>query len=480
MTKINRREFLKNAAIGLAGISILGSGCKEVLKARKPNIIYILADDLGYGDLGCYGQKKIKTPNLDKMASEGLRFTQHYAGSTVCAPSRCSLMTGKHQGHCTVRGNDDVLMKDGEITIARVLKDAGYTTACIGKWGVGHPPPPDDPHRHGFDYFFGYLSMWHAHNYYPEFLWRNGEKVPLKNVVKHPKEHYKKDQEKLTGFATEKKEYSNDLFTDDAITFISNQQKPFFLYLAYTIPHANNEAEWFGEQGMEVTDYGIYKGKDWPEAEKGKAAMISRLDSYVGRILDKLKELGIDENTMVVFSSDNGPHKEGGQDPRFFDSNGNLRGIKRDLYEGGIRVPMIAWWPGKIEAGKVTDHVSAFWDVLPTFAEAAGAQVPEGIDGISFLPTLLGKTAEQKQHEYLYWEFYEEGGKQAVRMGNWKGVRLNMTNNPDAPVELYNLDNDPEEKINIANQHPEIVQQIKVIMQKAHIKNPIFHFKYEQ
>ena len=465
--RIHRREFLKKMGLTAATIGTLPVvGCqsrtgKSRRQQQQPNIIYILADDLGYGDLGCFGQERIKTPNLDRMAAEGMRLTQHYAGSTVCAPSRCCLMTGKHTGHCTVRGNVDVLIKPGEITVAKVLKQAGYATGCIGKWGIGHPSPPEGPHNNGFDFFFGYLSMWHAHNYYPDFLWKNGEKMSLKNIVRHPEKHYKENQEDLVGLASEKVDYSHDLFSDAALEFIEQQKQPFFLFLPYTIPHANNEAKQFGAHGMEVPDYGIYRDKDWPEPEKGKAAMISRLDRDIGRIFDRLNALGIDQQTLVMFSSDNGPHKEGGVKPDFFDSNGPLKGIKRDLYEGGIRVPTIARWPGRIEAGSQCEHISAFWDVLPTFAELAGAPAPEGIDGISMVPALMGQT--QKQHEFLYWEFHEGSSKQAVRMGDWKAVRLA----PSRAIELYNLKSDIGERNNIAEAHPDIVAKAKEILDEV-------------
>jgi arylsulfatase A-like enzyme len=475
--RLSRRAFLKDVGLAAAAMGTLSmEGCRTPAgragnRRQKPNIIYVLADDLGYGDLGCFGQKKIQTPNLDKMAAEGMKLTQHYAGSTVCAPSRCCLMTGKHTGHCTVRGNVDVLMKSDELTIAKALRQAGYSTACIGKWGIGHPPPPDDPHKNGFDHFFGYLSMWHAHNFYPDFLWENGKKVPLRNVVQHPEKHYKRGQEPLVGLATEKVDYSHDLFSQAALEFIEEQDRPFFLYVPYTIPHANNEAGQFGEHGMEVPDYGIYADEDWPEPEKGKAAMISRLDGDVGRILAKLRQLGIDENTLVMFSSDNGPHKEGGVNPDFFDSNGPLKGTKRDLYEGGIRVPTIARWPGKVEAGSECDHISAFWDVLPTFAELAGAQKPAGIDGISFAPALLGKP--QKKHEYLYWEFHEGSSKQAVRMGDFKAVRRV----PSRPVELYNLKSDIGEDNNIASKHPDIVAKARNLFEASRTDADVWPLK---
>ncbi len=444
--------------VGLT-FSPLESSC--VADSAKPNIIYILADDLGYGDLGCYGQERIKTPNLDRMAAEGMRFTQHYAGSTVCAPSRCALMTGRHGGHCTVRGNVDVLLDRSQATLAKVLKSAGYSTACVGKWGIGHPPPPDDPKAAGFDHFFGCLSMWHAHNYYPDFLWRNGEKVKLRNVVNHPEKHYKEGQAELVGLATEKIDYSSDLFTEDAMGFVARTDQPFFLFLSYTIPHANNEAPGLGEHGLEVPDYGQYAEKDWPEPEKGKAAMITRLDRDIGRLFKLLQALGIDERTLVMFTSDNGPHKEGGIDPKFFNSSGPLRGMKRDLYEGGIRVPFIARWPGVVKPGSTSAHASAFWDVLPTVADASGVPTPSGVDGISFLPTLKG--GPQPRHEYLYWEFHEGSSKQAVRLGPWKAVRLA----PSKPIELYYLPEDLGEQRNVATNQPEVVEQVAAILSEV-------------
>ncbi len=455
---LSRRAFLREAGLAVLTTATLSRHSRSAPPPRKPNIIFILADDLGYGDLGCFGQQKIRTPNLDRMAAEGMRFTQFYAGDTVCAPSRCSFMTGRHTGHCTVRGNVDVLMKPEEVTVGKVLQRAGYSTACIGKWGIGHPPPPEDPVRNGFDHFFGYLSMWHAHNYYPDFLWRNGEKIPLRNVVQHPTQHYKEGQQTLVGLASEKLDYSHDLFTAEALEFIGTEKSPFFLFLSYTIPHANNEAPRFGAHGLEVPDYGRYADEDWPEPEKGKAAMISRLDRDIGRILDRLRELDIDNDTLVIFTSDNGPHREGGIDPDFFDSNGPLRGIKRDLYEGGIRVPMLARWSGRVQPGTICDHISAFWDLLPTFAELAGAEVPTEIDGISIAPTLLQK--DQPQHRYLYWEFHEGNSKQAIRMGRWKAVRLA----PSAPIELYDLETDLGERHDVADAHPKVIATVKEIL----------------
>jgi arylsulfatase A-like enzyme len=461
---MKRRDFLK--AVGLATSSIVMPGRSNTFgrpagssSSNKPNIIFILADDLGYGDLGCFGQKRIKTPSLDKMAEQGMRLTQHYAGSTVCAPSRCVLMTGLHTGHCLVRGNARVPLRPSDVTVAELLKKAGYATGIVGKWGLGEPDSTGIPNRQGFDYWFGYLNQRHAHNYYPAYLWRNQEKFLLKNEVK--------SINPPGGVATKKVEYSHDLIAKEALAFVERSKDgPFFLYLALTIPHANNEAR---KEGMEVPDYGIYADKDWPEPQKGHAAMITRMDGDIGKLFAKLKELGIDKNTFVFFSSDNGPHREGGNNPNFNDSNGPLRGIKRDLYEGGIRVPTLARWPGKVKPGSVTNHISAFWDFLPTCAELAGFKPPEDIDGISMVPALLGKSKKQKKHKFLYWEFHEQGKRQAVRMGEWKGVRLNANKKPNGPIELYNLKTDIGEKQNIADQHPDIVAKIEGYMKTARV-----------
>jgi arylsulfatase A-like enzyme len=455
---------MKSIGVGAGTLSLSCASPDTASPAKKPNIIFILADDLGYGDLGCYGQTVIRTPNIDRLAAEGMRFTDHYAGSTVCAPSRCCLMTGLHTGHAYVRGNALVPLRPEDTTIAEILKQAGYTTGLVGKWGLGENDSSGIPNRKGFDYFFGYLSQVHAHNYYPEFLWRNQEKVPLRNEVRRPETGYAREK---GGAATKRIDYSHDLCTAESMDFISRNsgtgEKPFFLYAAYTAPHANNEAEGvLGVHGMEVPDYGEYADKDWPEPQKGHAAMISRLDRDIGALMDKLQALGIDDNTLVIFSSDNGPHKEGGADPEFFGSGGPLKGIKRDLYEGGIRVPMIARWPGNIAPGTVSSHVSSFWDFLPTAAEIAGVQPPAGIDGISYAPELLGES--QTGHEFLYWEFHEgRESKQAVRMGNWKYVRTRLSQ----PGELYDLAVDIGETDNIAADHPDIVRKIETYIETA-------------
>jgi arylsulfatase A-like enzyme len=469
MVKQTRREFIKLMSLtaASAGVSCLLPGCSGTglmagAKKNRPNIIYILADDLGYGDLGCYGQETIKTPNIDKLAEEGMRFTDHYAGSTVCAPSRCCLMTGYHTGHALVRGNARVPLRPSDVTVAELLKDAGYSTGIIGKWGLGEPDSTGIPNRQGFDYWFGYLNQRHAHNYYPEYLWKNEEKFELENEVNHIIGGRDRTP---GGVATKRVEYSHDLFAEEALDFVEkNKGNPFFLYLAFTIPHANNEA---GNEGMEVPSYEPYADKDWPEPQKGHAAMITRMDGDVGRLMAKLKELGLENDTLVMFSSDNGPHKEGGGDPAFFNASGPLKGYKRALYEGGIRVPMIARWPGKIEAGSVTDHISAFWDFLPTCCDLVGVEAPGDIDGISMVPTLLGRPGEQQEHEYLYWEFHEQGKRQAVRMGQWKGIRQNVAKNPDGPIELYNLEKDIGEANNIAVRHPSIVSKIEAYMKAA-------------
>ena len=458
-----RRNSIR-AYLGLMCVCFAGTGMPaQASEVKPPNIVFILADDLGYGDLGCYGQKRIQTPNIDRMAQEGMRFTQFYAGCTVCAPSRCTLMTGLHTGHCLIRGNAKQDLRPTDVTVAKVLKSAGYTTALVGKWGLGSEGSTGVPTKQGFDSFFGYLDQVHAHNYYPSFLMRDEKRAPLKNVVPGTGEFGK-------GVATKKVEYSHDLLAAEALAFIDrNKDRPFFLYFAATIPHANNEA---GKQGMEVPDYGIYKDKDWPNAQKGHAAMISRLDADVGRLFARLKEHGIDNNTLVLFTSDNGPHREGGNDPDFNHSRGPLRGIKRDLYEGGIRIPMIARWPGKVPAGTTTDFVGAFWDMLPTLAELAGAKTPGGLDGVSFVPTLIGQNAQQKQHTSLYWAFYERGGARALRMGKWKAVQQPI----HAAIQLYELDKDIGEKSDVASQNPEVVAKMKTLMDEANTPSERWKF----
>jgi arylsulfatase A-like enzyme len=433
---------------------------KEAPAPKTPNIIFILADDLGYGDLGCYGQKKIQTPNLDRLAAEGMRFTQCYSGSTVCAPSRAALMCGQHTGHGLIRGNRGLALRREDTTVAEVLKSAGYLTACFGKWGLGLEGSTGVPQSKGFNHWLGFLNQTHAHDYYPDYVYRF-DPNPLNPVDGR--------MPLAMNAGGRKGLYVPDLFTKAATNFVrihypqfDNKYRPFFLYLAYTTPHANNELNKATKNGMQVPDDAPYAKENWPQPEKNKAAMITRLDADVGKLLEGLKKWKMDDHTVIFFSSDNGPHKEGGNDPGFFNSSGPLRGIKRDLYEGGIRVPMMVRWPGRIRPGVVSDQPWAFWDFLPTAAEIANAEPPEDIDGISMLPTLLGRK-QTNQHEFFYWEFHEQGTKQAVRMGDWKGVRLGV----DQPLELYNLKEDVGEKTNIAEKHPEIVAKIAAYLKTA-------------
>ncbi len=439
---MTRREFLSAPAV-----------LPALREGARPNILLILADDLGYGDLGCYGQQRIATPNLDRLAAEGIRFTQAYAGSTVCAPSRCVLMTGLHTGHAWVRGNryPDLPLRPQDITLTEILKKAGYRTALFGKWSLGGLATTGYPTRRGFDEWFGYFSQTQAHDYYP-YLLLEGEREYLVRG----------------NFGAKKTVWVHDLFTQRALDFIRRRPQPFFLHLCWTIPHANNELGRDTGNGMEVPSDEPYSNRDWPQPEKNFAAMIARMDADVGKLLQALRETGQDENTIVIFTSDNGPHREGGHDPDFFDSNGPLRGIKRDLYEGGIRVPMIVRWPARIRPGQVSDQVWAFWDLLPTLAEAAGLTPPAGLDGISMLDAWLGRP--QRNHEYLYWEFHEGGFKQAVRMGDWKAVRPA----PGKPLELYDLARDPGETRNLAAERRDIVERIERVLAGARTDSPEF------
>jgi len=429
---------------------------------RRPSIVFILADDLGYGDLGCYGQAKIKTPNLDRLAAEGMRFTQFYAGSTVCAPSRCALMTGLHTGHALIRGNAKVALRPQDLTVAEVLQQAGYRTGLVGKWGLGNEQTTGVPQKKGFDEFLGYLDQVHAHDYYPDHLWRYDPPGPGKAGYEGRRD-LSENQGGQQGL------YVHDLFTAAALNFLQinkpdrfNNHRPFFLYLAYTIPHANNEEGKRTGNGMQVPSDAPYSEQPWPQPEKNKAAMITRMDADIGRLLDKLQELKIADNTVVFFTSDNGPHKEGGVDPQFFQSSGPLRGLKRDLYEGGIRVPLIVRWPARIKRGALNDQPWAFWDFLPTAAQIAQAKTPERIDGRSLLPALLGQP-QTNRHEFFYWEFHERGFQQAARFGDWKAVRPRV----GGPLELYDLKSDPGEKADVADKNPQVVAKLEDYLKTA-------------
>lgn len=466
-----RRTLL--SLFGLLSCCALALGAPS---SGAPNIIFVLADDLGYGDLGAYGQEKIKTPRLDRMAAEGIRFTQHYSGSPVCAPARAVLMTGLHSGHVSVRGNaqwegpemGQEPLQPEETTIAEALQESGYRTGLFGKWGLGNLGTPGEPTLRGFDTYFGYLDQILAHNYFPEYLLRDGEKVMLDNeVVYQSKDSWHKG---LGSHSTKQVDYSHDLIMEGALEFIEESRaEPFFLYLTLTIPHDNGEApEGFR---MEVPTLEPYADEQWDRESKAYASMITRMDRDVGRLLDLLDQLDLAENTVVFFSSDNGPL--GGQTfTERFDSSGGLRGGKRDLFEGGIRVPLIARWPGSIESARISDHVSAFWDFFPTACELAGVAAGGQGDGISFAPELLG--GEQRSHESLYWEFpitwigAGHGFQVAARMGKWKGIRVDLLNDPDAPVQLYNLEKDPAESRDVAALHPEVVARIRAIMETSH------------
>ncbi len=439
--------------------------------ARRPNVIFILADDAGYGDLGCYGQRRFTTPHLDRMAAQGMKFTRHYAGGTVCAPSRCVLLTGLHNGHGRVRSNGPAVVPDGDPTLPKMLAAAGYATACIGKYGLGEPVPMQDPQRKGFAHFYGYLDTTHAHNGYTDFLVRNGQRVALENEL-IPGSGRRQDG---TGVATAdgRRQWVPQLLADEVVCWLEQRaqrrEQPFFLYYPLNLPHANNEAK--GKQtplghGLESPSYGEFAQKDWPAAEKGFASLMRFVDDQVGAVMQTLQRLHLDENTVVIFSSDNGPHSEGGHHADFFNSSAGLKGIKRDLTEGGLRVPLLVRWPGRIAAGSVSDHLSAFQDFMPTLADLAGTQVEGRCDGVSMLPTWLGQAQQQRQHEYLFWNLPEQGGKRSVLQWPWKLIRLHTENRAEANMKLllYNLEQDPLEQVNRAEEQPQRVQQLQALM----------------
>ncbi len=475
-------SLIATGALGMLTLNSIPSAAQS--PDRHPNIIFILTDDMGYGDLGCYGQQTLRTPNIDQLASEGIRFTRFYAGSPVCAPSRASLMTGRDPGHSRVRGNyetgpygfgGELELRPQDVTLAEVLKRAGYQTAMIGKWGLGMDGSTGEPDKKGFDTYYGFLNQAHAHWQFPDYLIRNGKKEVIDENANDRRGRF-----------------SNDIFTSEALSYLQKTRgKPFFLYLAYVTPHAEmlvpEDTVWeyykgrfretpFVQNGQGSgpgTDLGVYHSQPFPEA--AFASMITHIDNDVGKIMHRLKELGLEKNTVVMFSSDNGPHKEGGNDPYYFSSNGRYRGIKRDVYEGGIRVPFIVRWPGVIDGGQETDQTGAFWDILPTLADATGIDISDiPTEGYSLMPTLTGNTAGQRQHAYYYWEFHENKySDQAVQKGDWKAVR----HDPDRPVELYNLKKDPEENYNVAFEHPDVVREMERIMSTARVPNPYFPLK---
>ena len=459
MEQLNRREFLHRTAGCVAAAAMTLTGCEtmpveKVSTTKLPNIIFIMADDLGYGDLGCFGQKEIKTPNIDRLAAEGMRFTDCYAGSTVCAPSRSVLMTGQHTGHTRVRNNmgkvgGTLVLDNGspqrrvplelqDITVAEVLKQAGYATGITGKWGLGEPDNNGVPNKQGFDEWFGYLNQRRAHTYYPPYLWHNEQKQIFEGNADGRRE-----------------KYSHDMFTDFALDFIQRHSRgPFFLYLPYTIPHAK----------YEIPSTDPYTDKSWPADAKVHAAMITRMDGDIGRIMALLKDLTIDNDTLVFFCSDNGAAKRW---DGIFDSSGPLRGNKTDLFEGGIRTPMIARWPGKVPAGQTSSAVWYFADLMPTLAELAGIRPPSSIDGISVLPTLLGK-AQRTDDRFLYWEFLTNNFQQAVRWRNYKALRQAT----DKPLELYDLSKDIAEEHNIAAENPDVIAKFEAYLKTARTYSP--------
>jgi len=434
---MRRRTFLQS----LGGLAM----------SERPNIILMVADDLGYGDVGCYDQRRIRTPRIDQLAAEGTRFTQAYAGATVCAPSRCTLFTGLDNGHARIRGNKDVWLRPEDRTLSEVLHDAGYATGMFGKWSLGGIGTAGHPNSKGFDEFFGYFSQQQAHLYYPEVLLHNRREV------------------NLTGnWGTARKQWAHDVITARALAWMDKTKTPFFVHMGWTIPHANNELGRVTGNGMEVPSDTPYSNQPWPQPERNFASMVTRMDASVGQVMALLARRGLDRNTLVIFTSDNGPHREGGHDPKFFESSGPLRGIKRDLYEGGIRVPMIARWPGRVPAARTSDFVWGFCDMLPTFGELAGARVPGGLQGISVTRALEGRP--QQEHEFLYWEFHEGGFWQAARHKNWKGVRKGL----HGKLELYDLSTDLGEQHDVAGTHPDVVRRLEAHLAGARTESPDF------
>ena len=497
--------------ISLFIISILINSCDQ--NPVRPNIIYILADDLGYGELGVYGQKIIETPNIDALAKNGMLFTQHYSGSPVCAPSRSVFMTGQHTGHTPIRGNDEWKERgdtwnyqamfdnpylegqrpipDSTVTIAEILKSAGYTTGMVGKWGLGAPTTEGLPNRQGFDFFYGYNCQRQAHTLYPMHLWHNEERHLLNNKNVPPGANLVEgaDPNDPASYADFKlNDYAPELMHKEAIKFLEeNKDQPFFLYYASPLPHVPLQApeKWVNYYRSKLGKEEPYTGKSYFPNQTPRAtyaAMISYLDEQVGDLVDKLVELGVYENTIIIFTSDNGPTYAGGADTPFFDSAKPFKTeygwAKGFVHEGGIRVPMIASWPGKIKTGSQSDHISAFYDMMPTFGDLVGVSIPSNTDGISLVPTLMGKKT-QKKHDYLYWEFPAYKGQQAVRMGKWKAIRRDIYEG-NLAIELYDLESDIQELNNVADQHMDIVKKITIILDKAHTPSHLERFQFPQ
>jgi len=490
---MDRRDFVRVMGLGAAALS-LGSleGC-GVGSQRPPNVVFIMADDLGYGEVGVYGQEKIRTPSIDRIAEEGIRFTQHYSGSPVCAPSRCVLLTGLHTGHAYIRDNDEMgergdvwhdpdlegqrPLLEGTFTIGSLFQNAGYVTGAVGKWGLGGPGSSGAPNAQGFDHWYGYLCQRVAHNYYPTHLWRNGEKDILEgNEYFYPHQRLPEDadpEDPAVYAPYSGNDYSMDLMAEEARGFIRDHaEEPFFLYLPFPVPHAalqvpeDSVAE-YADAFPETPYKGERSYLPHPKPRAAYAAMVTRMDREIGSILDLLDELGLAEDTLVLFTSDNGPTFNGGTDSEFFGSAAGLRGLKTELYEGGIRVPLVARWPGRIEPGSVSDLPSAFWDFLPTFAELTGQSLPVPTDGVSILPSLEGSPEGQEDREYLYWEFQ---GRQAVRMGRWKAYRRAS----DGEFELYDLEGDRGETSNVVSEYPDVVSRISQIMMEARTESELF------
>ncbi len=474
-------KFIKGIVFFVAFITI--ENLTLLAQTEKPNIVFILADDLGYGDLGCYGQQKFKTPHIDKLALDGMRFTQHYSGAPVCAPSRSALLTGLHTGHTPIRGNKEVLpegqwpLPQKTETLMSMLKLAGYTTGTFGKWGLGYPGSEGAPEFQGVDFFYGYNCQRLAHNYFPEHLWNNHQKQFLQ-----------------ANSGTSKKDYAPEKIHLKALEFLeNNKDTSFFLFYPMVIPHAELVApekymagyrnKFLPEKNFAGVDSGdqFRKGgyASQPESHAAFAAMINIMDDQVGEIISKINDLNLEENTIIIFSSDNGPHQEGGADPDYFDSNGILRGYKRDLFEGGIRVPFIVSWKKHIKPASITDHISAFWDVMPTLADLIGLKLDTKTDGITFLPTLMGRPNHQKQHDQLYWEFHELNGRRALRQGDWKLIQYHVSNNPAGNFELYNLKDDPSEQNDLASRFPDKVERLKTIMLAERVPSDTFKFASE-